>query len=153
MSREIQVTNNLRVIDGSQNYNRSATFVANKETTGILKGPCPGAFTVTRQGLACDLSQLTNPAFCRITNLEDADDTPNRIVEYGIADPQLARFYPLGEIYPGETFVLRLGRNLQGEFGTATGTAALTEESNRFWFRSIDPSGASAQISVEAFER
>jgi hypothetical protein len=152
VANEARVTAGLLIKKGSTDYQaRPSTFIADVDEA-LAKGPVPGAFTVTKQGVACDLAELVNPGLCRIANLESKTSTPNRVVEYGIADPQRAIFYPLGEVKPGESYVLRLGRNLRGEYGTAAGTAALTGESNQLWFRSLDPSGADAQVKVEAFE-
>lgn len=42
---------------------------------------------------------------CQLTNLD-----PTNFVEYGV---QVAgTFYPVGELQPGETYVVRLSRNL-----------------------------------------
>jgi len=69
--------------------------------------------TTAAAGVDVDLESLTTPALCRITNL----DTTN-FIEYGLYIS--ATFYPLGEILPGEFYVIRLSRNLEPGTGLAT---------------------------------
>lgn len=107
------------------------------------KGPSPGAIQVTIAGTDVDFSQLTTPGLCRIMNLD-----PTNYVEYGIRDVASRKFYPLGEILPGETYVLRLSRNIQEEYYPSTGTGT-TGDIDKFH---IKANKAACNILVEAFE-
>lgn len=106
------------------------------------KGPTPGAITAAVAGTDVDLTELTTPAFCRISNL----DTSN-FVEYGIWDPEGSTFYPLGEVGPGEFYVIKLSRNLQEEYGTGTGTTGASTNRLR-----IKADTAACNVVVDAFE-
>ena len=109
------------------------------------KGPSPGAVTAIRTGTVVSFAALTIPGFCRISSLDS--DTGN-YVEYGIYDPQTDVFYPLGEVGPGESYIIKLSRNLLEEYaGTGTGTTAAT---NSFMLKAFN---ASADCLVEAFEK
>lgn len=81
------------------------------------KGPAPGAFTAAVTGTNVDLSQLSTPAYCFITNMDDTN-----FVTVGVWDPVHAEFHPLMELLPGEGYPLRLSRRLGQEKGTGTGT-------------------------------
>ncbi len=106
------------------------------------KGPVPGAITVTTAGVDVDFSELTTPGYCRLFN----HDATN-FYEYGIWDPEGNTFYPLGEVGPGESYVLKLSRNLQEEFGTGTGTSGANTNRLR-----LKADTASVEAVVEAFE-
>jgi hypothetical protein len=114
------------------------------DVTGT-KGPTPGAITVSILGTDVDLSQLTTPGLCRIQNQDDVN-----FVEYGIRENTTGKFYPLGELLPGETYVLRLSRWLGLEEtspGTGTGTAIGAD--NKLHFRADT---AACNVLIEAFE-
>ena len=109
------------------------------------KGPTPGAVTVSIMGTAIDLSQLTVPGLCRIMN-----EDPTNFVEYGINENTTNKFYPLGEIGPGESYILKLSRWLGREWaepGTGTGTALGSD--NKLMMRA---NAAACNVLVEAFE-
>ena len=106
------------------------------------KGPVPGAIEASVLGTDVDFSELTTPALCRIMNLDGTN-----FVEFGIWDPEGITFYPLGEVLAGETYVLRLSRYLQEEYGTGTGTTGA--DTNRL---RIKADTAAVQVLVEAFE-
>jgi hypothetical protein len=145
MSEEVNVSSSLQItkVDGSKtllSYQSSPTsFIGSMSGT---KGPVPGSIQATLAGVDIDFSQLTTPAYCRMMNY-DADN----FVEYGIWDPEGDTFYPLGEILPGESYVLRLSRNLQEEFGTGTGTSG--PDTNRLRLKADT---APCNITIEAFE-
>ena len=96
------------------------------------KGVTPGAITVkpaSTGGTQVDLSALTRPGVCWIKNLgraSGAASTSADYFEYGIYDPASHKFYPLGEVWPGDEFPIpRLSRNIQEIYlGPGTGTAA-----------------------------
>lgn len=142
MADEASIRSSLQITKGEIEYRSNPTqFLA--DVTGS-KGPTPGAVTVTTAGTDIDFSELTTPALCRIQN----QDSTN-FVEYGIWDPEGNTFYSLGEILPGETYVLRLSRFLQEEFGTAAGTGTTGADTNRLRFKA---QVASINVLVEAFE-
>lgn len=141
MSNEAQVVSSLVVRAGKIIYNQPHSFTA--DMTG-RKGPVPGAMAVSTTGTDVDFSQLTTPALCRLCNLSETN-----YVEFGIADPETGRFYPLGEILPGESYVLRLSRNLQEEYSTGTGTGSVGPNTNRLRLRA---NAAECNVQVEAFE-
>lgn len=140
MADEAVVVNSLRIRSGYLNYQSQPTsFRADVEGS---KGPVPGAITVTIAGTDVDLSELTQPALCRIQNLDDTN-----FVEVGIREPGTSTFYPVLEILPGESYVMRLTRNLHEEYvGTGTGTSAATN------FFHIKANTAPCNVLVEAFE-
>lgn len=114
------------------------------DVTGA-KGPSPGAVTARTTGTVVSFGELTIPSLCTIKSL---DDDEGNYVEYGIYDLQTDVFYPLGEVGPGESYVLKLSRNLLEEFtGTGTGTTGAT---NQFMVKSFN---ANADVSIEAFEK
>jgi len=118
MANEIRITSGLSINTPASGpvliENFSDSFQADMAGR---KGPSPGAISVSTAGTDVDFSELTTPAICRIKNLDGTN-----FVEYGIWDPDNSKFFPLGEILPGEAYVLRLSRNLMEEFGTGTGT-------------------------------
>lgn len=126
-------------------YNFSGAFSV---TVVGTKGPTPGAITVTAAGTDVDLSQLTTPGLVVFKNL-DATYT----VEYGIRDPNTRTFYPLGEIQPGESYILRLSRNIQEDYFPSTGTGT-TGDINKLHLKAMREGVTSPSIfvSVEAFE-
>ncbi len=114
-----------------------------KVTVTGRKGPVPGAIAVSTGGTDVDLSELTTPGLCRLSN-QDATN----YVEYGIWEPATTTFYPFGEIGPGESYVVKLSRNFLEEYsGTGTGTTAPT---NTFRMKA---NGAACNVLVEAFEK
>lgn len=140
MSGEARVRSTLQIVNGNLKYQpKSVSF--NPDVAGT-KGPVPGAIAVTTAGTDVDFGELTTPALCKITNLDSTN-----FVEYGIWDPEGNTFYPLGELLAGESYVLRLSRNLQEEFGTASGT--IGANTNRLRLKA---DAATLNASVEAFE-
>lgn len=110
------------------------------------RGPTPGTILATIYGTDVDISLLTVPGLCRIQNL----DATNWI-EYGIRDPETNKFYPLGEVGPGESYPMKLSRNIEWEYaGSGTGTGTSGDSNNRFCIRA---NTASCYVLVEAFER
>ena len=140
MANEATINSGLSINNSPLSYTaKPGSFRAT--VTGV-KGPVPGAFEVSTEGTDVDLSELTTPAFCRIMNLDSTN-----FVEYGIWDPDISKFYPLGEIQAGETYILRLSRNLFAEYGTGTGTSG--PDTNTFRFKA---DSAALDVIVEAFE-
>lgn len=144
MSNEAQVRISLSVRKGSINH-RPPARVFNVTVTGS-KGPTPAAIAVPLGGVAVDLSQLVTPGLCQITNLDPAGT--DNYVEIGIRFPASSLFFPMLELAPGESYVLKLSRNLLEDYASpGTGTSG---EVNQLW---ILPFRAAAVVLVEAFER
>ena len=140
MANEATVSCSLSVRKGNIQYQSNPrTFSA---TVTGTKGPSPGAITAPTAGVAVDLSELVQPSLCRIQNLDDTN-----FVEVGIRDTEADLFFPLMELLPGESYVIRLTRNIGEEYtGFGTGTSAAT---NTLW---IKADTAACVVLVEAFE-
>ena len=109
-----------------------------------VQGPTPGSFLVSTAGTDVDLTALTIPGLARFQNQDDTN-----YVQVGMWDPEGVRFYPMLELLPGETYVVRLSRDIEEEFGTGDpGTAPAGANTNRLRFKAIV---ADCQCNVEAF--
>lgn len=106
------------------------------------KGPLPGAFTVAVAGTDVDLTEITNlGGICTFKNQDDAN-----FVSWGAWDG--IEFIPIGELLPGEEFIIRLSRNLGQEYGAGTGT---TGAGNKTWRFKADT--APVNVLVRAFDK
>lgn len=142
MSSEAQVRCSLQIKVGNLYFqNQPTQFVAD---VSVANGPTPGVVPVTITGVNIDLSKLTKPGFCVIQNLDVLATNPLNYVLIGPYDG--VSFYPLIELLPGETCMLRLYRYLGGEF-LGTGTNADTN------FLRAMSYNASCKILVQAFEK
>lgn len=125
----------LRLLEES--WNRS--YRADVDGT---KGPLPGAFAVTTDGVAIDFSELTTPGWCWFWN-----QSSTYRIDIGPRDPDSALFYPMISLPPGKGYPVYLSPDLFEEYqgtGTGTGTAA-----NTLWAKAF---GGAATIYVGAFE-
>jgi hypothetical protein len=119
--------------------NRPGAFQA--DVTGT-KGPTPGALTIPVGGKVISLEELGTPGLCHLRNCDATN-----YVEWGVYDVDQDRFYPVGELLPGEGYVLRLSRNIQEEYeGTGTGTSGPT---SRLFMKA---NTADVVVVVSAFE-
>lgn len=133
------VTTTLTVTKDNTNYqSRPTQFTASMSAS---KGPSPGAVAVSTDGTDIDLTELDSPGLCRLMNLDSTN-----YVELGIWDG--VSFYPIMELLPGETYVIRLARNLEEEYGTGTGTTGDAINTLR-----AKANTAACNLLVEAFER
>lgn len=141
MANEAQIQVSLQILNGNLIYQPPPkSFFVN---VAGKKGPVPGAFTVSVTGTDVNFSELVQPTLCRITNL----DTTN-YVAYGIYSSIHHKLFLLGEVGPGETYVLKLSRDLGQDYdGPGTGTTHTTPDSLRFL-----AVGAPVNVVVEAFE-
>jgi hypothetical protein len=145
MADEARLNTSLFIRVNNKEYqSRPAAFNADVST---FKGATPGAIDVAQSGTDVDLSELTTPGLCHISNITDSDTI---WLEYGIYDPEGERFYPLGELLPEEGFPFRLARYLQEEFGTGTGTGTAGANTNRL---RIKAHGGPGIARVDAFEK
>jgi hypothetical protein len=139
MSDEVVFRCELSILKGNLNYRSNPNDFRADMVAVVPKGPCPGAFTVPTTGIDVDLSELTVPGPCRIYNLDDTNK-----VHYGIADG--TGFHPLGEVGPGEGYVIRLSSRLGNEYGSGTYLIDATEKLH------FQAENASCNVLVEAFE-
>lgn len=141
MANEATVRSSLYIIkDHLQYHGKPEQFVADVSTA---KGPSPGVLTATTAGTVVDFSQLTTPGLCRIMNLDATN-----YVEVGIWDFSDNTLKVLLELLPGESYVVRLSRNLNEEYvGTGTGTTAPVNQMR------IKANKAACVVLVEAFEK
>ena len=142
MSNEITVQSSLQIRNGSLFYqSRPSSFQANM--TGI-RGPTPGSLHIPVSGIDVALSELDRPGgLCRIMNVD-----PFNYASFGIRDTASNRYFPLGELLPGESYVLRLSRILGQDYGTGTGSTPLGQTGV---LHMKAPHGA-ADVIVEAFD-
>ena len=140
MADEAQIRSSLFIRKGEIDY-QSRPTVFSADVSGT-KGPTPGAVTFSTAGEDVDLTGLTVPGLCRLQNQD-----PTNYVTYGIWDPEGNTFYPLGELLSGESYVLRLSRDIEEEFGTGGGTTG--PNTNRL---RIKADTAACVVLVEVFE-
>jgi hypothetical protein len=141
VSSEATVRVSLSIRVGNQQYQSNpTTFQADVSRAAPAS---PGRVTVGVNGTSIDLSKVATAGFCWIQNLDETN-----FVEYGIRDPSNGRFYPLGELLPGEFYLLRLSRNILEDY-TNTGTGT-TGDVNQFWFKADT---APCEVDVQAFEK
>lgn len=146
MPNEARVNSGLSVrkVDGQlillDYQSRPASFTA--DVSGTF-GPTPGAFVASVAGTDADLTGLTVPGFCWMQNMDSLN-----FVQFGVWDPETEKFYPVGELLPGESCLFRLSRNLGVEYeGTGSGTTGPT---NRLRFKADT---SPCNVRVDAFER
>lgn len=145
MANEATITGGLFIKNGNIEYqSRPTAFQA--DVTGT-KGPTPGAIAVSTSGVDVSLAELGTPGLCRLMNLTDDD---NIYITYGIWDPESTKFYPLGELLAGESYVIRLARDIQEEYGAGAGTGTTGADTNKLRLKAI---GGAAVALVEAFEK
>src|SRR5574343_1992303 len=116
MADEATIYSGLQIIKGDRNVPMGVPSFTD-DVSGT-NGPTPGAIAVPVTGVNVDLSVLTTPGWCKITNLDATN-----YVEYGGFDASAEIFIPLGEIPVGGWTVFKLSRHLGSEYGTV-GTAA-----------------------------
>lgn len=138
MANEANIRTSLQIRKGNVVYQSQPTGFA-ADITGTAKGPTPGAISVAVTGTNVDLSQLTTPGLCRIQNLDETN-----YITVGIYDG--VSFFPLMELLPDESFVIRLFRFIGDEY-VGTGTPADVN------YLRIKADTAACVALVEAFEK
>jgi hypothetical protein len=158
MADEAQVRASLQVIVGNTNYRSNpTTFNADVSTIG---GPAPGTIKATTNGTEVDFTGgsggggvVDNPSLCVIRNLGPSDGTTGvdniDVVDVGIYDTGTGKFFPLIELATGESYVVRLSRNLGEELGTGTGTGTSGPDTNTMMLKAQGSS--ELLVLVEAF--
>lgn len=141
MANEATVLASVRIIRGNLRYqNQPTSFQVDVDTT---VGPSPGAIAVPTDGVDVYFDQISEPGICVIRNLDQ-----DNYVEVGIKDPQTDTFYPMIEVGPGETWPMKLSRNLGEQYaGSGTGTTAPEN------YLRLKANGASCIVIVDAFGR
>ena len=149
MADEAQIQTSLQIRKTSPDTNVKQIDYRSQPTSfkadvDLIQGPTPGSFLVSTAGTDVDLSALTTPGLARFQNQDDTN-----YVQVGMWDPEGARFYPMLELLPGESYIVRLSRDIEEEFGTGDpGTASAGPSTNRLRFKAIV---ADCQCNVEAF--
>ena len=103
-------------------------------------GPVPGAQLISNHGTQISFPGLTLPGYAILHNLD-----PTNFVTYGIWIPSLNRGIALGELLPGEIYVLRFSRYLGQDFSGGTGSA----DAIKFW---MVANSAPCWVDISAFE-
>lgn len=150
MSAEIRASSSLTVLSGNVKYQSPQSTFSVNLAPSVAKGPIPGVVACSLIGTLIDLSQLTVPGMCRMSN--DDNSGQNVYVEIGMYDQSVgvSSFIPMLELQPGESCVIRLSRFIGQEFGTAVSGTALTGSNSRLMVKSI---GAVQNVKIEAFSR
>lgn len=144
MANEIQVRISVTVRKGNLQYTNQKSAYS-KTMTGT-KGMSPGLLTIPTGGKVVLFNELFEPGQCVITNIDDKDST--KYVQWGMYDPDTSRFYPVGELGPGEVDKITLSRDFREEWiGTGTGTSG---PSSYFFMKAF---GGDVPVTVEACER
>lgn len=142
MDNEGQFNANLSITNGKLIVQRSFSFPFNQSTA---KGSTPGNVAATVAGTVVSLAALTYPGVGYITNL----DTTN-YVQVGIYSSALGTFFPLMDVWAGETwpirFSSRLGHGESGSSGTGTGGVG----SDSLMIKGV---GGTVNCDVQIFEK
>ena len=107
-------------------------------------GPTPGSVLISTSVTDINLSQLVTPGLCRIQNM----DTVN-FVEWGTHNLVTNVFSPLGEILPGESYVIRLSRFLGKSLPIGSGTGTISGSNIKF---AMKADYAPCICKIEAFD-
>lgn len=113
MSAQVNVS--VRIVQGNLTYQNQPT--AFSPAVNGTNGPTPGATTISTNGTDVTFSQLDSlGGLCVLRNID-----PTNYVTVGIRDKTSNEFYPLMDILPGETYPIRLSKDLgKEEAGTGT---------------------------------
>lgn len=152
MSNEIVVRTSLLVKKGTSPTFQSPAqgFLADQTGKG---GPSPGDITVNADGRLIYFTELTTPGMAWLQNMEDPalSDT---YVTFGPYDPATRKFYPMGELLPGEGIAFRFARDMMQQY-TGSGTGTVTSGAYlRFEAHGVGESGGGiARVFIGAFEK
>lgn len=112
------IRTSLQITSGNLTY-QSQPQAFTPDDAPVMFGPTPGAVLIQPNGTIIDLSQLVQPGLCRIMNID-----PTNYVTKGVYDQDNSTFYPSEEYLPGESFILRISRQLGEKEAPGTGTGA-----------------------------
>lgn len=142
----VRVYSSFQIINagaGNLNYKPGLTsFLGDMLGT---KGPTPGVLSISTAGTDVDFSQLnTYGGLCEIANLDATN-----FLTWGIWNVANSLFFPVGEVLPGEQYVLRLSRFFGEDYqGVGTGTDASTANRLR-----LKANTATIVATVKAFDQ
>jgi hypothetical protein len=145
MANEITLNWSFQARKGNLNVVRQGQFYANMN--GTPRGGSPGNVNASIHGTDVPLSQLVSPAMILFTNL----DTVN-FVTVGVFDTTTSTAYPHGhflplfEIQPGESYPMRVSRELTEDIGSGTGSVAGVTKLR------LKADTAPVNVDVECFE-
>lgn len=120
MANEIKVHASIQINHDNLKYPPTGptSFSADQD---LALGPTPGLVLASVAGTVIDLSALTTPGVCEITNLDETN-----YIQFGVTDGTY--FYPLGEVLPGEKWPMRLYRSLGSREATpGTGSSNILD--------------------------
>jgi hypothetical protein len=146
MTSPATIKSSLQIIDGPLKYTQPTQGTFLSDMTG-LAGPTPGQILVSTSHTEPSFTQITAnggvTGLCFLANIDELD-----YVEYGLYDSSIAKFLPVGELWVGEAYVIRLSRFLGRGLtpGVGTGTAG----TDLIYF-SLKAVGAPTQVIVDAF--
>lgn len=140
MANEIQVRASVSVRLGNLKYQSPQPAWTAALTTAI--GPTPGAVTIPLEGRDFFFEELTSPGIAVFTNIDATN-----FVRFGLYILDLDRFFPIGRIYPGESFPFRFDPDLFQAF-LGSGTSA---EDGEAYFR-FKADTAPVVVQIDAFE-
>jgi hypothetical protein len=159
LSDEAQVRVSLQIKIGETDYRSNPTVF--KADVGAIGGPAPGTVKATTSGTQIDFTGGTggggvvgNPSLCHLRNLGPSDGSAavgSDTVDVGIYDPETLKFFPIIELLTGESYIVRLSRNLSEELGTGTGTGTVGPDTNTLMLKAQGSN--ELLVAVEAFER
>lgn len=147
MANEARVQSGVQIRDTQTGFYYPLGDVAFSLDVSNPRGPTPGLLNVSTTVQAVDLSQLTLPGLCKITNL---DQTVTLEVGLKIG----SAFYPFMDVQPTKHYVFYLARYFGYDEhlpGTGTGTVDAGGDS-QLAVRMRGPAGAYSSVLVEAFE-
>lgn len=130
MANEFNVSYSLSLLNGNSKYVKQIGFRPSQTTNN---GPTPGAITATTGGVTLSLAQLTTPGLAAITNIDATN-----YVQIGLYIS--STFYPFLDLLPGESFPIRLARDIL----TANAGAAVIR---------LKANTASVIVTFDAFDK
>lgn len=143
MPGQITVIVNMRITNANGNLQEQTQPTSYQATMVGERGPTPGSLHVPLSGIDANFSELVVPGgLCWLINI----DTNGNFCTYGIFDHTFNRFYPLGELLPGQPTLFRLSRFLGTEYGTGSGTVG---HGDTIRFYAV---GAPVDIVIKAFD-
>lgn len=146
MANEFVATFTLQVNVNNVKDQFSATVRDDADSVSTAKGATPGLVNVATTGTDVSLAALTVPGWAWLKNT-DADDS-TKFVTWGVWDPEVGKFYPLGELGPGDVALFKFSRRFLWEYGTGTGTVGSPTNTLRLY-----ADGGTVPVQVRVYER
>ena len=149
MSKEARLAGGMQIrktVNGINVIDHRPAFSGFTADVDGAAGPSPGSINVGPNGTNVSFAQLTEPGWCEIYNMDDA-----QTVQWGLWDPNTTTFYPLGELEPGHGIVYKFSRNFgeRHDEGVGTGTPGTGQVMLRFYSGGVD----FVVVYIGAFER